>query len=36
MVMGDNSIDDYKKYREIAGRFDDHDAVRRYGVGCIA
>ena len=24
MVMSDNRIDDYKKYREIAGRFDDH------------
>jgi hypothetical protein len=34
MVMGDNRIDDYKKYREIAGHFDDHDAdaVVRRGV----
>jgi hypothetical protein len=32
MVMGNNRIEDNKKYREIAGRFDDHDAdaaVRR-------
>ena len=24
MVMSDNRIDDYEKYREIAGCFDDH------------
>ena len=24
MVMGNNKIDEYKKYVEIAGRFDDH------------
>jgi len=27
MVMSDNRIDDYSKYREIAGHFDDHAHV---------
>jgi hypothetical protein len=32
MVMGDSRIGDYEKYREIAGRFDDHaDAAVRCG-----
>ena len=27
MVMGDNRIEDYKKYREIAGHFDDRSGA---------
>ena len=29
MIVGDNGINDYKKYREVASHFDDHgdDAV---------
>ena len=35
MVMGDSRIGDYEKYREIAGRFDDHaDVAVRCGAHC--
>ncbi len=35
MVMGDNGIDDYKKFRQIDDNFNPH-ATLRYGAMHIA